>query len=118
MSDESRINDLASSDDTVVLNGGEFDIVRFLYEKEAHPRPSIDIVLRRKENGERIHYRFHDVELHYLPPIQSFYPLLMTNLGRRQHEVPRDLAISIEEEHPDTGVLFFASSVEILSESL
>lgn len=112
MSTLPRIEDIWTSTEPVALNRGDSEVVRFVFDKMDPDRATVDIVLRDKKSHQQLHYRFYGVVLEYLPPIQSPYPLLVTNLGMRKHEVPRNLSVSINEDHPDTGVVFYAASVE------
>ena len=109
------LDELHTSTDAVVLNAGEHDVIRFLYERTDHEHSgdgTIDIVLRHRKTHEQTHYRFHEVVLNYLPPVHSPYPIVVMNAALRKHEGPRPLAVSVHEDHPDTGVMFHASAVE------
>lgn len=109
-------DELRSAVDSLRLNHPEWEVFRFVYEKHRDGNPAagaiIDVTLRHEMMGEQAHYRFSGVVLEYFPPLHSPFPIMVLNAGRRGWEVPRDLRVSVSEDHPDSGTIFWAADVQ------
>jgi hypothetical protein len=103
---------LKTASEPVRLCDGNYEIVRFVYDAAGSHSPTIDIVLKHRGAHAKTHYRFSGVKLECLPPMAAPATIVVMNPRIRGWEAPRELQISVGEDHPDAGVLFWAGDVE------